>query len=115
MRDPSRPFEDTRINRQFRWIVIVYLLVVTVLVAYNARAVARQRGAALIVNVAGRQRALAERYVKDVMLELRGDAADARQDAIELRTNDNALLHGGEVLPVQGADGTVTIPPAGID
>jgi diguanylate cyclase (GGDEF)-like protein/PAS domain S-box-containing protein len=115
MRDLSRAFEDTRINRQFRWILIAYLLVVAVLVSYNARAVARQRGAALIVNVAGRQRALAERYVKDVMLVLRGDTADPRQDALELQTNDNALLHGGEVLPVQGADGTVTIPPAGTD
>ena len=113
MRNLSRAFEDPRINRQFRWIVIVYLMIVAVLVTYNARAVARQRGAALIVNVAGRQRALAERYVKDVVLELRGDVADPRQDAIELRTNDNALLHGGDVLPVQGADGTVTIPAAG--
>jgi diguanylate cyclase (GGDEF)-like protein/PAS domain S-box-containing protein len=78
----------------------------------NAQGVARQRDAALIVNVAGRQRALAERYVKDVLLVKQGAAADPSDDAAQLEANDAALLKGGQVLPVQGADGSVNIPPA---
>lgn len=82
------------------------------MVGYNAVATSRQRGDALIVNVAGRQRALSERFVQDVLLQVDGYAADPEADADMLMQNADALLKGGEVLAVQGADATIRIQPA---
>jgi diguanylate cyclase (GGDEF)-like protein/PAS domain S-box-containing protein len=115
MRGRLDAFDDHRIDRRLRWTLAIYLAVVAVIVAYNARSVAHQSRAALIVNVAARQRALAERYVKDVILERQGAVANPSDDASQLLSNDNALLSGGDVLPVQGADGSVPIPPASGD
>ena len=115
MREQADAFGDRRVNRRLRLILALYLVAVAAIVTSNARAVARQQNAALIVNVAARQRALAERYVKDVVLRTGGAVADPQGDATELQSNDAALLRGGEVLPVQGADGSVRIPPASSD
>ena len=102
---------DRRIGRT----LAVYLVVITVIVGYNARAIADQRGSALSVNVAARQRALAERYEKDVILTTLGVQADPGADAQQLLANADALLHGGEVLAVQGADEEIQIRPASHD
>jgi diguanylate cyclase (GGDEF)-like protein/PAS domain S-box-containing protein len=102
---------DRRIGRT----LAVYLVVITVIVGYNARAIADQRGSALSVNVAARQRALAERYEKDVVLTTLGIQADPGEDAQQLLANADALLHGGEVLAVQGADEEIRIRPASRD
>jgi len=115
VREQADAFGDRRVNRRLRLILALYLVAVATIVTSNARAVARQQNAALIVNVAARQRALAERYVKDVVLRTGGAVADPQGDATELQSNDAALLRGGEVLPVQGADGSVRIPPASSD
>ena len=102
---------DRRIGRT----LAIYLVVITVIVGYNARAIADQRGSALSVNVAARQRALAERYEKDVILTTLGIQADPGADAEQLLANADALLHGGEVLAVQGADEEIQIRPASHD
>jgi diguanylate cyclase (GGDEF)-like protein/PAS domain S-box-containing protein len=106
---------DFRLDRRLAWIVAIYLILIAGIVAYNAREMARERGAALIVNIASRQRALAERYVKDVTLRTQGVRADPEEDAVLLLENADALLHGGDVIAVQGADALITIPPASSD
>ena len=103
---------DIASDRRIRWILAIYLLVVIGIVGYTARATSRQRGSALIVNIASRQRALAERYVKDVLLVNQGAVADPNDDAQQLLGNAHALLDGGKVIAVQGADEEVVIPPA---
>jgi diguanylate cyclase (GGDEF)-like protein/PAS domain S-box-containing protein len=106
---------DRRLDRRLVWIVALYLVLIATIVGFNALEVGEERGAALIVNVAARQRALAERYVKDVMLVTERYRADPTHDAAELRANADALLHGGEVIAVQGADEEIHIPPASTD
>jgi hypothetical protein len=102
-------------ERRLLWIVAVYLLVIGTILGYNAIATAGERDAALVVNVAARQRAVTERYIKDVLLSLSGYPADPQADAQALQENAVALLHGGTVDAVQGADGRVHIPPASND
>lgn len=97
-------------ERRLLWIVAVYLLVIGTILGYNAIATASERDAALVVNVAARQRAVAERYIKDVLLSLSGYPADPQADAQALQENAVALLDGGTVDAVQGADGRVHIP-----
>jgi diguanylate cyclase (GGDEF)-like protein/PAS domain S-box-containing protein len=102
-------------DRRFRWILTLYLIVTAVIISYTAGAIAHQRGSALIINIASRQRALAERYVKDIVLVTDGVQADPRDDAAQLRTNADALLKGGDVIAVHGADAEVVIPAASND
>ena len=106
------PLEPQRPGHRLTGIVILYLTLIAGIVGYNAREMAHERGAALIVNVAARQRALAERYVKDALLQAEGVPADPRDDARQLLTNADALLLGGDVIAVQGADSMVHIRPA---
>jgi diguanylate cyclase (GGDEF)-like protein/PAS domain S-box-containing protein len=113
--DGVSPLASLRPERRLAGIVILYLVLIAGIVGYNARGIARERGSALIVNVAARQRALAERYVKDAILVTEGVQADPGDDATQLLSNAEALLLGGEVIAVQGADSTVRIPPASDD
>jgi diguanylate cyclase (GGDEF)-like protein/PAS domain S-box-containing protein len=106
---------ELRTDRHFRWILVLYLAVVAVIISYTAAAIAHERGSALIINIASRQRALAERYVKDVVLVTDGVRADPLDDADQLLANAEALLRGGDVIAVHGADEETVIPPASDD
>jgi len=113
---PRRSFlDDARLDRRLRALVALYLVLIASIVGYNAVAVARQRGAALIVNIASRQRAVAEAYVKDLVLASEGATADPSADATLLLGNAEALLKGGEVTAVQGAGAQIQIPVASDD
>lgn len=98
-------------GRKFGWIIALFLILIAAIVGFNARATAKERETALTINVAARQRALAERYIKDVLLRVEGFQADPQEDATQLQETALALLQGGEVQAVQGADATVTIRP----
>lgn len=102
-------------ERRLVWTVAAYLLVIAAILAYNATATGSERDSALVVNVAARQRAVAERYIKDVLLRLYGYEANPEEDARTLQVNARALLEGGTVQAVQGADAQVHIPPASSD
>jgi diguanylate cyclase (GGDEF)-like protein/PAS domain S-box-containing protein len=101
------------LDRRIGPILAVYLVIVTIIVGYDARLISDQRGSALIINVAGRQRALAERYEKDVILSTQGVQADPGDDEEQLQTNADALVQGGDVIAVQGADQEIRIRRAG--
>jgi PAS domain S-box-containing protein len=104
-----------RRSRRLSAVVGLFLLLITGIVGYNARATGQERDQSLVVNVASRQRALAERYMKDVVLKVEGVPADPTDDANILRHTADALIHGGTVLAVQGADQTIRIPPVSTD
>jgi diguanylate cyclase (GGDEF)-like protein/PAS domain S-box-containing protein len=103
------------LDRRIAPIVVLYLVIVSVIVGFDARLISDQRGSAIAINVAGRQRGLAERYEKDVILATHGVEADPGDDEEQLQTNAEALLHGGDVIAVKGADDEVHIRPAGTD
>jgi PAS domain S-box-containing protein len=107
----SRNLVRLRLDQRFGLIIGLFLVLIGLIVGYNALATSKQRDTALIINVAARQRGLAERYIKDVLLEVDGYRADPQADATMLRDTAAALLEGGNVLAVQGADATVHIRP----
>jgi PAS domain S-box-containing protein len=103
---------DLRLGRRLGWVIPVLIVLVAAIVVYNARAIAEQRGSALVVNLAARQRALVERYTKDVLLVLDGFQADPKESAEDVREPVDVLLDGGSVRAPQGDGSRVEIPPA---
>src|SRR5512133_1104412 len=59
---------DLRLGRRLGWVLPLLIVLVAAIVGYNARAIAQQRGSALVVYTAARQRALVERYTRDVLV-----------------------------------------------
>jgi PAS domain S-box-containing protein len=103
---------DLRLGRRLGWVIPVLIVLVTAIVGYNARAIAQQRGSALIVNTAARQRTLVERYAKDVLLVVDGFQADPKDSGEAMRQPVDVLLDGGSVRAPQGDGSRIEIPPA---
>jgi PAS domain S-box-containing protein len=101
---------DLRLDRRLGWVIPVFIVLITVIVGYNARATAQERGSALVVNIAARQRTLVERYTQDVLLVVDGFQADPKGSGATLHQTADALLDGGSVLAPQGNDSFVEIP-----
>src|SRR6266571_4113184 len=64
----------------------------------------KSKDQASVVEVAGRQRTLAERYVEQVLLVQDGSAADPARTGVLLAQSAKALLDGGKVPSVEGDD-----------
>src|SRR5947208_214478 len=91
-------------RRQIGAILITFALFSALSVALSIRATSRAQHKATIVEVASRQRTLAERYVNRVLLGLQGKRADARYTASLLSESARVLLDGGEAPAVNGDD-----------
>ena len=100
---------DLRTDRRVRRTLAAYFAIVTVIVTYTTISIANEQGSALVVNIAARQRALANRYVSDVLLVTSGMKADPAEAAEELRENATLLLNGGTAISVHGADAEISI------
>jgi hypothetical protein len=103
---------DLRLGRRLGWVIPVLIVLVAAIVGYNARAIAQQRGSALVVYTAARQRALVERYTTDVLLVVDGFHADPEESGEDVREPVDVLLDGGSVRAPQGGGRRVEIPPA---
>src|SRR5215203_51129 len=83
---PRRPIlGDLRLGRRLGWVIPMLIVLVTAIVGYNARAIGQQRGSALVVYTAARQRALVERYTKDVLVVVDGFKADPKESGEAMR------------------------------
>jgi PAS domain S-box-containing protein len=103
---------DLRLGRRFGWVIPLLIVLVAAIVGYNARAIAQQRGSALVVYTAARQRALVERYTKDVLVVVEGFQADPKESGEAMRQPVDVLLDGGSVRAPQGGGARVEVPPA---
>ena len=89
----------------------VLLLVLSVMVGYNVWATTRTQSIPALVDLTARQRTLAERYVKDVVLHVEGQGADPDQSMSLLRSTAATLLSGGPVAQA-GSDVPIIVPAA---
>jgi PAS domain S-box-containing protein len=103
---------DLRLGRRLGWVIPVLIVLVTAIVGYNARAIVQHRGSALNLYTAARQRALVERYTKDVLLVVGGFQADPKESGEAMRQPVDVLLDGGSVRAPQGGGARVEIQPA---
>ena len=90
-------------------ILVTFALVSTVSAALSIWTTARSKNRATLVEVAARQRTLAERYVAEVALVQAGKQADPARTAALLAGSARALLEGGTVPAVDGDDDATTL------
>ncbi len=93
-------------------ILATICLVSALTVIISTRTTSGARNQASVVEIAGRQRTLAERYLNDVLLKLKGASADPAYTASVLRASAKVLLNGGEAPGLNGDDDEVELPPA---
>ena len=73
--------EDARLDRRLALIGALYLVLIASIVGYNAVAIGRERGAALIVNIAARQRATLVAGAAIARCRVRGGGPGRRHDS----------------------------------
>src|SRR5262249_40868464 len=83
-----------RLDRRVGFMILLFPLLIATIVGYGARETSKVARDIRVISLAGGQRALAERYIKDVLLVTAGRAADPSQDASQLAANASVLLHG---------------------
>ncbi len=71
-----------------------------------------QKSDAMVVDMAGRQRMLNQRHMKEILLVSRGISADYTYTRKVLRETLEALTNGGPAVLPLGRDETVQLPPA---
>ena len=111
-RKALRPFSGGG-RRTVAAIFITFALVAGLSIALSLSATGRSKNRATVVEVAGRQRTLAERYVKEVLLVLAGRKADPATTASALDASAKALLDGGTAPAMNGDDDDTSVPQNG--
>jgi diguanylate cyclase (GGDEF)-like protein/PAS domain S-box-containing protein len=110
----------TRASREFRpfaprarstivAIVVTFALVLAASAAVSIWSTGKSRNRAAVVEIAGRQRTLAERYVTQVLLARDGEQASPQRTGALLTQSVNALLNGGTAPAVEGDDDEVVL------
>ena len=88
------PFE-TRGRRTIAAILLTFTLLSALSVGVSIWATSRSQDQGTLVEIAARQRTLAERYVNEVLLAHAGQKADPDKTAALLAQSANTLLNGG--------------------
>jgi len=99
-------------RRPIAAILATFALSSAVTVGLSIWATSRSEHRAAVLQIAARQRTLAERYVKEVLLVRSGVAADPAATATDLRESADALLDGGLAPAVNGDDDETVISGA---
>ncbi len=106
-----RPFAP-HARRTIVAIFLTFALVATASAAISIWSTGRSKNRASVVEVAARQRTLAERYVEELLLVRRGNTADPQHIGSLLAQSARVLLDGGTAPAVEGDDDEMTIAAA---
>jgi PAS domain S-box-containing protein len=107
-----RPFA-TRGRRTAAGILFLFALFSGLSLFLSIRTTKRAQHRAPILQIAGRQRTLAERYANSVLLVRDGTQSNPGRIAFVLERSGNALLNGGTAPALDGDDDDARLPRAG--
>jgi len=93
-------------------IFATFVLISGLSVFLSTRATSRSKNQAVVIEVIARQRTLAERYTKEVLLVRAGRKADPQLTATALSQSAEALLNGGTAPAMNGDDDDTAVPAA---
>jgi diguanylate cyclase (GGDEF)-like protein/PAS domain S-box-containing protein len=104
-----KPFAP-RGHRTIAAIVLTFALGATTSAAVSIWATGRSKNRAVVLEVAARQRTLAERYIGELLLAPRSGANEAAHTGTLLRQSARVLLDGGTAPAVEGDDDEERLP-----
>ena len=109
----SRPFAATRSgNGPIIAIFLTFAIVGAASILLSVSVTDGSKHRATAIEVASRQRTLAERYVKEILLAREGRQVDPAYTATVMSASAAALLEGGGAPQVNGDDDGTTLRPA---
>ena len=113
MTRPARQFRPfaPRARTTIIAIVVTFVLILAASAAISIWSTGKSRNRAAVVEIAGRQRTLAERYVTQLLLVRAGAQANPQRTGVLLTQSVNALLNGGTAPAVEGDDDAVVLQP----
>ena len=107
-----KPFTVTNSSRvPVIAIFVTFALISAITVALSVSATKGSQHRTSVIEVAARQRTLAERYVEEILLIREGRQANPAYTAGVLGTSATSLLEGGAVPAVNGDDDETSLPP----
>jgi diguanylate cyclase (GGDEF)-like protein/PAS domain S-box-containing protein len=106
-----RPFA-TRGRTTIVAMIAMFAVFSALSVALSIRETSRSHHRATVVEIAGRQRTLAERYVRETMLVKAGAQGDPTTTASLLQVSAATLIDGGMAPAVNGDDDETALPAA---
>ncbi|HST16005.1 MAG TPA: diguanylate cyclase [Gaiellaceae bacterium] len=107
-----RPFAP-RARSTIVAIVVTFALILAASAAVSIWSTGKSRNRAAVVEIAGRQRTLAERYVTQLLLVRQNRLASPQRTGVLLTQSVNALLNGGTAPAVEGDDDDVVLQREG--
>jgi diguanylate cyclase (GGDEF)-like protein/PAS domain S-box-containing protein len=93
-------------------IFVTFALISATTIGLSVSATKGSQHRTSVIEVAARQRTLAERYLAEILLLREGRQANPAYTAGVLATSATALLEGGAVPAVNGDDDATSLPPA---
>ena len=102
-----------RFNKNSQVVVTSLLMVAMIgMLGFTVKTVQDQQINNFIVDLAGEQDALIQRYLKEILLHKQGAPADHHSTHMSLRTSWDLLTHGGSVVVNPETKKRITVPPA---
>lgn len=74
--------KNLNVGQKMRRATLFFLLIISLIIAYTSITLLQQKNDALVIDIAGRQRMLSQKYTKEVLLAL--DEARARKTPVDL-------------------------------
>lgn len=74
--------KNLKVGQKMRRATLFFLLIISLIIAYTSITLLQQKNDALVIDIAGRQRMLSQKYTKEVLLAL--DEARARKTPVDL-------------------------------
>ncbi|MBI5165930.1 MAG: methyl-accepting chemotaxis protein [Magnetospirillum sp.] len=106
------PWKRLNLNRKFTVVAAAFTVVLMGLIGFNIIAIEAQKANTVTVDLAGRQRMLSQKYVKEVILAGMGLEADSAATLKVMRETLSALLEGGMAVINLDSGERVAVPMA---
>jgi methyl-accepting chemotaxis protein len=101
-----------KLRNKFWAVSVGFTLVLAALIGFNVKAIESQKQTSLISDLAGRQRMLSQRFIKEIILTGVGVQADYEASARVMRETLAVLTDGGSAVVNLQAGTRAEVPPA---
>ena len=106
------------LEKKLRRIIVIFLTIISLIVLYTSVTLFQQKNDGLVINIAGRQRMLSQKYTKEIFLALHEavqaqkplDLSKAAASRRLFELSLSALIHGGKTYSDPRMTREITLP-----